>query len=126
MNFNKIFNDLMDYLINSYVVNLVPVSTPNISPDELANHLYDLSIIILLLTKLIIFLLFIFFFNIFFVFFREKILNYFKNKYIQGFLNFYNKIVGIVLIFLGFFLFVLLEFVDSASLFLVTHPISLV
>jgi hypothetical protein len=130
---NKIISDGngLDDLANkiiSYIMDILrPILEPvkvNYSNELLANQLNDVSILLFILSIFLFILLLAFMLNILIYINTDRIINYFTNKYIQMYVNFNKKIIGLELFFLGSSILYFMYILSYGLHFLATHPIT--
>ena len=89
----------------------------------LANQIYNVSIILFILSVLIIVLLLALLINILILVYSDKLMNYFTNLYIKKYIAFNKKIIGIEICFLGGSLIYFMYTLSYGIHFIATHPI---
>jgi hypothetical protein len=115
---NKIFSYIMDTL--RPILEPVKVSYSN---EILANQIYDISILLFVLSVLIMILFIAFIINMTVLIYSDRLLNYFTNRYIRWYITLNKKLIGIELIFLGSSILYFMYILSYGIHFIATHPI---
>ena len=115
-------NDLFNGLVETFGHILKPVSV-NYSNEILSNQLYNISIILFILSIALLILLTAFVVNIITYIYSEKLLRYFTNKYIVKYISFNRAIIKIEIIVVGLLLIYFMYQLVFVLHFLATHPI---
>jgi hypothetical protein len=120
---DALYNKIVAYIMNILGPILEPVKV-SYSNELLANQLYNISIMLFILSILIIFMIIGFMINILIYHNSDRIINYFTNKYIKWYVNFNKKIIGIELFFIGSTILYFMYILSYGLHFLATHPIT--
>lgn len=120
---DALYNKIVAYIMNILGPILEPVKV-SYSNELLANQLYNISIMLFILSILIIIMLIGFTVNFLIYINSERVINYFTNKYIKWYVNFNKKIIGIELFFIGSTIFYSMYILSYGLHFLATHPIT--
>ena len=116
------YSDLINSWFNIFKSILEPV-TVNYSNEILSNQLYNISIILFILSIALLILLTAFVVNIITYIYSEKLLRYFTNKYIVKYISFNRAIIKIEIIVVGLLLIYFMYQLVFGLHFLATHPI---
>ena len=120
--------DLGQSYLNSIFEHLKFILEPvqvNYSNEVLANQIYDISIILFIMSILLTGMIIILLFNIFLYINMDRIIKIFKNKYIIWYLSFNKKIMGIEIFLLGSTIIYFMYTLSVGIRFIATHPIIL-
>ena len=119
-------SDFIDVLLNSIFnhikIILEPVSV-NYSNEVLANQIYDLSILLFILSLIIVFLIIVLLLNIILYINMDKIIEMFNNKFIKWYLILNKKFLSIELFILGITILYFMYSLITGIQFIATHPI---
>ena len=115
---NNIFYGIFNELKNI----LEPVSV-NYSNEVLANQIYDLSILLFILSLIIVFLIIVLLLNIILYINMDKIIEMFNNKFIKWYLILNKKFLSIELFILGITILYFMYSLITGIQFIATHPI---
>lgn len=121
---SELSNNMISYLVDNLQSILKPVQV-DYSNEVLANQVYDISILLFILSLLIMVLFISFMFNVILVINSDRIINYFKNKYIIWYVKLNKKLISIELIFLGGSILYFMYNLTVGIHFIATHPINL-
>lgn len=121
---NNILNNFISGLFENLKYILEPVQA-NYSNEILANQIYDLSIILFILSILIIVLILALLFNILLLINMDRIIKFFNNKYIKWYLLLNKKFISIEVFILGISIISFMFSLSKGILFIATHPIIL-
>ena len=113
---------LIKYIIDIIRPILEPVTT-NYSNEVLANQIYDLSILLFILSILISMLILGLLLNILVVINGNTILNFFTNKYIRWYVNINMKLIKIEVFCLGSSILYFMYTLSKGLQYIATHPI---
>lgn len=97
----------------------------NYSNDILANQIYDLSILLFILSILITGLIAVLLFNMIVYINMDRIIKYFNNKYIRWYLVFNKKVLGFEICILGSSILYFMYNLSVGIRFIATHPVIL-
>jgi len=117
-----ISNKMIKYIMETIRPILEPV-TSNYSNEVLANQIYDLSILLFILSILISILILGLLINILVVINSNRILNLFSNKYIKWYVNINMKLISIEVFCLGFSILYFMHTLSKGLQYIATHPI---
>ena len=101
---------------------LEPVQV-NYSNEVLANQIYDLSILLFVLSLIIVGLIIVLLFNLFMYINMDKIIQFFNNKYIKWYLTLNKKFISIEICFLGCSILYFMYTLITGIRFIAIHPI---
>nr|YP_010170416.1 hypothetical protein K8K84_mgp054 [Phanerochaete carnosa]QRZ60398.1 hypothetical protein [Phanerochaete carnosa] len=93
------------------------------SNEVLANQIYDLSILLFILSILILGLIIVLLFNMFIYINMSKIIDFFDNKFIRWYLVLNKKFITIEIFILGSTILYFMYTLSIGILFIATHPI---
>lgn len=117
-----ISNKIIKYLMDMIRPILEPVIT-NYSNEVLANQIYDLSILLFLISILISILILGLLINILVLINSNRILNLFTNKYIRWYVNVNMKLISIEVFCLGSSILYFMHTLSTGLQYIATHPI---
>lgn len=106
-----------------YILEPVQVDYSN---SILANQIYDLSILLFILSILIIGLITVLISNLIIYINMDRIRNFFNNKFIRWYLDFNKKLMSIEIIILGSSILYFMYTLSKGILFIATHPITII
>jgi hypothetical protein len=115
-------NTYINGIFEQFKFILEPIQV-NYSNEILANQIYDLSILLFILSIIITGLIIVLIFNILILIYMDRFINYFKNKYIRWYLFFNKKIIKIEIFILGISILYFMYTLSNGILFIATHPI---
>ena len=115
-------NNIIKYIMDIIRPILEPVIT-NYSNEILANQIYDLSILLFILSILISILILGLLINILVLINSNRILNFFTNKYIRWYVNVNMKLIGIEVLCLGSSILYFMFTLSKGLQYIATHPI---
>lgn len=115
---NNLITNIIEHL--KFILEPVQVSYSN---KVLATQIYDISILLFILSILIIGLFIAFIINVFILVNTDKILNFIKNKYIRWYVIFNKKIINIEIFILGGSLLYFMYTLSIGIRFIATHPV---
>ena len=124
INLNDLIQEYMSGVFNSLKFVLEPIQV-NYSNEVLANQIYDLSILLFILSILITGLILVLLLNVLIYMNMDRIIKYFKNKYIRWYLFFNKKFLGIEIFMLGTSILYFMYNLSIGIRFIATHPIIL-
>lgn len=116
-------NSLTNHIIDNFRFILEPVQV-NYSTSVLADQIYDISILLFILSILILGLFIVFTINVIILINTDHILNFFKNKYIRMYVIFNKKIITLEVIFLGLSILYFMYNLSMGIHFIATHPLN--
>lgn len=117
-----ISNKIIKYIMDIIRPILEPVTT-NYSNEVLANQIYDLSILLFILSILISILILGLLINILVLINSNRILNLFTNKYIRWYVNVNMKLISIEVFCLGSSILYFMHTLSTGLQYIATHPI---
>jgi hypothetical protein len=123
-NFGNMFSTYINGIFEKFKYILEPVKV-NYSDELLANQIYDLSILLFILSILITGLIIILLFNLFLFINIDRIIKIFNNKFIRWYLLFNKKIMSIEILILGSSIIYFMHILSKGILFIATHPIDI-
>lgn len=119
--------ELTDKLLHSTMEFFRPILAPvkvDFSNEILANQIYDLSILLFILSIIIYIILISLIVNVVILINSDKLINYFTNKYIKWYINLNKKLIGIEVFFLSGSLLYFMYYLSYGLHYIATHPIN--
>ncbi len=121
-NLLELFNLYIKGIFENLKYILEPVQV-NYSNEILANQIYDISILLFVLSIIITGLIIVLIINMLILINMDRIIKYFNNKYIRWYLLFNKKVIGIEILILGVTIIYFMFSLTKGILFIATHPV---
>ena len=118
------FNAFLDKFFSILKSILEPVQV-NYSQDLLANQIYDISILLFIMSLLITLLITILLINIVILINMDIVIKFFKNKFILWYLTWTKRFMNIEIFLLGITILYFMYNLSNVILFIATHLINL-
>lgn len=120
--YSDFINTYLNDIFNQLKFILEPVAV-NYSNEVLANQIYDLSIVLFILSLIIVILIFFLLLNIILYINMDRIIKIFNNKFIKWYLWINKKFLSIEIFILGITILYFMFSLITGIRFIATHPI---